>query len=94
LGAVNPDYPYLALGDSGAAAWADEMHYNHTVAMMHSGIKHIHDISDNNARGKCIAWLLGYAAHVTTDVTIHPIVQLKVGPYEQNKKGHRVCEMN
>ena len=94
LGAVSPDYPYLAIGDSGAAAWADAMHYEHTVDMILSGIKHLNDISSKNTHDKCIAWLLGYAAHVTADVTIHPIVQLKVGPYEENQKAHRVCEMN
>ncbi len=26
LGAVSPDYPYLAIGDPGAARWADAMH--------------------------------------------------------------------
>lgn len=26
LGAVSPDYPYLALGDADAAKWADAMH--------------------------------------------------------------------
>jgi hypothetical protein len=94
LGAVSPDYPYLAVGGGGAAEWADAMHYENTVEMIHSGISHIKAIKDGGARSKCTAWLLGYAAHVTADVTIHPIVQLKVGPYEENKKGHRVCEMN
>ena len=26
LGAVSPDYPYLAIGDKGVAKWADDMH--------------------------------------------------------------------
>lgn len=94
LGGVSPDYPYLAILDGDAAKWADAMHYENTVDMIHSGIKHIREITDENIRSKCIAWLLGYAAHVTADVTVHPIVQLKVGPYEENKKEHRVCEMN
>lgn len=94
LGAVSPDYPYLALGDGGAASWADAMHYSRTVDMILSGIRHINALGNSNARSKCIAWLMGYAAHVATDVTVHPIVQLKVGPYEENKKAHRVCEMN
>ena len=94
MGGVSPDYPYLAIMDGDAAKWADVMHYEHTVDMIHSGIKHLRKINDKNIRGKCIAWLLGYAAHVTGDVTIHPIVQLKVGPYEENQKAHRVCEMN
>jgi len=27
-------------------------------------------------------------------MTIHPVVELKVGPYDENKHDHRVCEMN
>jgi hypothetical protein len=93
LGAVSPDYPYLAVGDSDAAKWADAMHYTRTGDMIKSGIKHIKKMSGEQ-KLKSLAWLLGYTAHVTTDVTVHPIVQLKVGDYEQNKKAHRVCEMN
>lgn len=31
LGAVSPDYPYLAIGDANTANWADLMHYEKTV---------------------------------------------------------------
>jgi hypothetical protein len=41
-----------------------------------------------------VSWLLGYCAHVATDVTIHPIVQAKVGVYAENQRLHRICEMN
>jgi hypothetical protein len=40
-----------------------------------------------------LAWLLGYVSHLVADATIHPIVQAIVGPYEQNKEEHRLCEM-
>lgn len=93
LGAVSPDYPYLAVGDKGAASWADAMHYTRTGEMIHAGVRRLRDLQ-GAAQQKCLAWLLGYAAHVATDVTIHPVVELKVGPYEQNKTHHRVCEMN
>ena len=93
LGAVSPDYPYLALGDGDAADWADLMHYTHTGQMIHAGIKLVRAMS-GDMREKCLAWLLGYAAHVAADVTIHPVVELIVGPYKGNEKHHRVCEMN
>lgn len=93
LGVVSPDYPYLAVGDSGATSWADLMHYTHTGHMLQAGIKYVKLLSGLEMR-KAFAWLLGYSAHVTTDVTIHPVVELKVGPYAQNKKAHRVCEMH
>ncbi len=93
LGALSPDYPYLALDDSGAPQWADMMHYERTGVMLHTGVQQLRNVK-GDALEKGLAWLLGYAAHVTTDVTIHPIVMDKVGPYDQNKTAHRVCEMN
>lgn len=92
LGAVSPDYPYLAM-KSEANAWADLMHYEHTGDMVKAGVKAAQGLA-GPAREKAFAWLLGYAAHVITDATIHPVVELKVGPYAQNKRAHRVCEMH
>lgn len=93
LGAVSPDYPYLAIGDSAAARWADLMHYDRTGEVLQAGISGVRALQGDK-RERAFAWLLGYSAHVATDVTIHPVVELKVGPYAQNKKGHRVCEMH
>lgn len=93
LGAVSPDYPYLAIGNADSASWADAMHYERTGQMIHAGVMHLRGLS-SEARRKSFAWLLGYAGHIGADVTIHPVVNLKVGPYEQNKKQHRICEMN
>lgn len=94
LGAVSPDYPYLGLGNRGAAQWADRMHYESTGDMIKSGVKCIVSMPNGEPKRKAFSWLLGYAAHVAADVTIHPIVELKVGQYAKNKKAHRVCEMN
>lgn len=93
LGAVSPDYPYLALADSDAAEWADLMHYTHTGKMVQEGTRLLRSL-DGERKYKCLAWLLGYASHVTTDVTIHPVVELKVGTYDENKSAHRTCEMH
>ena len=60
LGAVSPDYPYLALGDSGAAIWADLMHYEQTVEVIRAGVRHLRTV-EKPARDKGLAWLLGYA---------------------------------
>lgn len=94
LGCVSPDYPYLCVGDSNAARWADLMHYENTGSMIHKGIEFIRDTLSGDEQQKAFSWLLGYVAHVVTDVTIHPIVQLKVGDYAENKTAHRRCEMN
>ncbi len=92
LGAVSPDYPYLKLVGS-SLDWADQMHHIHTGKMILAGVDAVRDLADPD-RAKCFAWLLGYISHVVGDVTIHPVVQLKVGPYERNKQAHRVCEMH
>jgi hypothetical protein len=93
LGATSPDYPYLAIGAAGAAEWADLMHYQHTGDMVKAGVETVKALT-GTIQEKAFAWLLGYAAHVITDATIHPVVELKVGPYAQNKTAHRQCEMN
>jgi len=94
LGAVSPDYPYLAINDQQSLPWADLMHYTRSGEMVHAGIAYIKAMEEGLPKRKCIAWLLGYAAHMITDVTIHPIIELKVGPYAENKTAHRRCEMH
>lgn len=93
LGALSPDYPYLAIGDEGAAKWANEMHYTQTGQVIHAGVRYLKGLN-GEAKRKCFSWLLGYSAHVVTDVSVHPVVQLKVGPYHGNEEHHRVCEMH
>jgi hypothetical protein len=93
LGAVSPDYPYLRITDPNSCRWADLMHQQNTDAMISSGVEFIRMLDGEN-RQKTFAWFLGFISHIVTDTTIHPVVQLKVGPYEENKRLHRVCEMN
>jgi len=93
LGAVSPDYPNLARGDRAASGWADAMHCSRACEMITSGIRHVR-ASRGPVRDKQLAWLLGYCAHVVADVTIHPVVQAKVGLYSENQRHHRICEMN
>ncbi len=93
LGAVSPDYPYLAIRDASSLAWADNMHYLRTGEIIHAGI-HILRQWQGMQMEKGMAWLLGYVSHVIMDVTIHPVVELKVGPYAANKRHHRQCEMH
>lgn len=93
LGCVSPDYPYLAVADSAQNHWADLMHYEKTGEMIKSAIAEIKTLSGYQFE-RCFAWLCGYVAHVIADITIHPVVELKVGPYQENKTAHRICEMN
>ncbi len=100
MGAISPDYPYLnLLGDSKAAEhWANSMHHKYGTLtrenILHIGINYIKKLTGDEQL-KCLAWFLGYASHVTADVTCHPITNLLVGDYEaDNQVPHRVSEMH
>jgi len=93
LGGVSPDYPYLDVFNGDSPAWADAMHYTNTTEFIRAAAKRVWAMNGAQ-QSKCLAWLLGYTAHVVGDVTIHPIVELKVGSYEANKTAHRICEMH
>ncbi len=92
LGSVSPDYPYLSLRPD-QKCWADNMHYNRTATLLRSGVLAVRK-APPESRGKATAWLLGFAAHMAMDMTIHPVVEIRVGPYAQNKGEHRRCEMH
>ena len=87
LGAVGPDYPYLALKQ---AKWADNMHYLNTADVLRTGVAEVRALSEPE-RSIATAWFMGIAAHMTADMTIHPVVELKVGPYQANQGEHRKC---
>lgn len=93
LGCVSPDYPYLAIMDSAQNKWADEMHYNNVGKLINALIQQVKTV-DSEQFDKAFAWLCGFVAHVAADITIHPVVEMKVGPYAENAKQHRICEMN
>lgn len=93
LGAVSPDYPYLHLGSSKSKRWADLMHYQSTAEPIQRGIEFARRLNKSD-KAPVAAWLMGYVAHVVADVTIHPVVELRVGPYAANATQHRICEMN
>lgn len=91
LGAVSPDLPYLGLGKK----WADKFHYEKTSQIVHEGLAALFDKSFDDVHAqKQLAWLFGYAAHLVTDLYIHPVIEKKVGSYAENVTKHRICEMN
>lgn len=95
LGAVGPDYPYLDIAEGKRATdWADAMHWDRTGERIKKGIQVLVNMPSGIAKERALAWLLGFTSHVIMDVTVHPVVGIKVGPYEENKKAHRTCEMN
>lgn len=93
LGAVSPDYPYLDIGSKASAGWADAMHYEHVGDRLRQGADYVRTLEGED-KYKALAWLLGFTSHILTDVTIHPVVELKTGPYAEDPKAHRVCEMH
>ncbi len=94
LGCISPDYPYLDVGSGDSKLWADAMHYTHTGPVIFAAANRVRKLPAGKVRDKCLAWLMGYTAHVVTDMCIHPVVELKVGPYEGNETAHRRCEMH
>lgn len=93
LGAVSPDYPYLTAFNKDAKMWADAMHYERVGDRLKVDIEILRDM-EPASREKALVWLLGFSAHIATDLTVHPVVELKVGPYAGNATAHRDCEMH
>lgn len=93
LGAVSPDYPYLEIFNTRAKQWANKMHKTLAGYMIQNGAGLLQRM-DGEPKRKGLAWLLGYASHVIADATIHPIIEIKVGDYENHKTPHRICEMH
>jgi len=94
LGSISPDYPYLDITSVDSKKWADAMHYTHTCQAVYIGAELVRALPAGIPKDKCLAWLMGYTAHVVTDMCIHPVVELKVGPYKGNETPHRRCEMH
>ncbi|MDX9759882.1 MAG: zinc dependent phospholipase C family protein [Bacteroidota bacterium] len=105
LGSVSPDIPYLShtrimknLLSEGKIAdvhWADIMHYLCSKSLVENAI-HTLSVTRKNANWYAqLAWLLGYVSHLVADATVHPVVELIVGPCarEASMKDHRICEM-
>ncbi len=92
LGSVSPDLPYLCIGGS---TWANLMHHENTNGTVIHGLRELKQLWPNrtDTHEAILAWLMGYASHLVTDATIHPIVTAIVGEYDSNKEPHRLCEM-
>lgn len=94
IGSMGPDYPYLDIADRSSEEWAAAMHQSRSLELIRDCARRIRQMSVSQTRRKCIAWLFGFASHCVTDGVVHPVINLKVGPYEQNKTEHRRCEMS
>ena len=97
LGAVSPDCPSVVM-QTDPTGWGEIMHYLRPADFVRLyGIPKLLQMPFNTADTRaCIAWLFGYAAHLVTDLTVHPVVEALVGPYSnsRNRVPHRRCEMD
>ena len=94
LGAVSPDYPYLALLTTGKQSeWAERMHLDERNGDFFRFMLDDVAAMEGEERDLSLAWCLGFVSHAVMDMTIHPVIELKVGPYEDNAEDHRKCEM-
>lgn len=94
VGSLGPDYPYLDITNPDSIDWANCLHRYLGLDFLRRGIREVRAIRETNIRQKCLAWLFGFASHAVTDATIHPVINLKFGPYEKNQAAHRHCEMS
>src|SRR3546814_15932482 len=69
------------------------MHFTTTDRVVKAAVSRLRALNPDD-RGLPLAWVLGSVAHMTMDATLHPCIHSSVGPYAQNKREHRVCEMN
>ena len=70
------------------------MHYTHTCKAICVGADLVRSLPQGIVKDKCLAWHMGYTAHVIADMCVHPVVELKVGPYVGHETPHRKCEMH
>lgn len=94
LGCISPDYPYLDIISEDSKSWADAMHDTHTCMAIYVGSEILRALPQGLAKEKCLAWHMGYTAHVIADMCVHPIIELKVGTYKGHETHHRKCEMH
>ena len=95
LGAVAPDCPTLMLESAETRKWGTLMHHGQTAEVVRCGIPHLARVNFASAEAQqCLAWLFGYLGHVVMDLTIHPVLNINIGTFEQNPTLHRQCELH
>lgn len=89
LGSNSPDFPILAM----EPVWEEYLHAQTAAAYIAPAISIIPTLP-KKARQKCTAWFCGYLSHMVGDATIHPVVNLRVGPYLGHEEKHQTCEVH
>ena len=89
LGANSPDFPLLVLSKT----WEDLLHGPTAGAVIEPAISLLRSLTGIQ-RQRCLAWFCGYLSHMVADTTVHPAVNLRVGPYQGNETAHQTCEVH
>lgn len=94
LGANSPDFPLLDFPVMlFSKKWENLLHGFTAGQVIDPAISLLRSLSDEQ-RQICLAWFCGYLSHMVADATIHPIVNLRVGPYVGNEVAHQKCEVH
>lgn len=95
LGANSPDFPLLDFPIMFLnKRWEELLHGPTAKSVIVPAIELLNSLTGDN-RQRCLAWFCGYLSHMVGDATIHPVVNLRVGPYyEGNEVDHQTCEVH
>ena len=91
IGAVGPDLFYLEILNK-MSYMADLMHYNKTGPYVIFGINELRNIETFNIKKmkfeelNMLAYYMGHASHIATDIVVHPLVNSLIGAYPDLKK--------
>lgn len=89
LGTNSPDFPIVVCNK----LWEDLLHGPTAGNVIPPAISLLRSLSGPKLQ-KCLAWFCGYLSHMVGDTTIHPMVNLRVGPYVGNEIAHQTCEVH
>lgn len=89
LGTNSPDFPIVVCDK----LWETLLHGSTAGNVIIPAISLLRPLSGIK-RQKCLAWFCGYLSHMAADTTVHPMVNLLVGPYLGNEIQHQTCEVH
>lgn len=94
LGANSPDFPLLDFPVMlFSKKWENLLHGPTAGQIIEPAISLIRHLKKDQ-RQICLAWFCGYLSHMVADATIHPVVNLRVGPYLGHEVEHQTCEVH
>lgn len=94
LGANSPDFPLLDFPVMlFSKKWESLLHGSTAGNVIKPAISLLRSLADDQ-RQICLAWFCGYLSHMVADATIHPVVNIRVGPYIGHEVDHQKCEVH